>query len=178
VNGAPACQGRSKRLARQTRSASIESRVHAVLQADMIRPWPQNRAGVARLRQGRAIRPQLRAGRCSARNDATATAARSGSTSRPTRHAGHVAGDRSVDQRLAMVIEARRVTPGRTVRGKSSRAPRDDSSAETSNLRLPDPAAPDQRTLSWAFRSRRLNARCTGDRHCRISASRPARLDH
>jgi hypothetical protein len=43
-------------------------------------------------------------------------------------------GDRSVDQWLAMVIEARRVTPGRTVRRKTSRVPRDDSSTETSNL--------------------------------------------
>jgi hypothetical protein len=47
-----------------------------------------------------------------------------------------------------MVIEARRVTPGRTVRGKLRGRQGDDSSAETSNLQLPDPAAPDQRTLN------------------------------
>jgi hypothetical protein len=48
-------------------------------------------------------------------DEATTTAALSRSTSRPTRNVGDAAGNRSLDQWLAIVIEARRVTPGRTV---------------------------------------------------------------
>jgi hypothetical protein len=46
------------------------------------------------------------------------------STSRLTRNADDAAGNRSVDQQLAMVIEAPRGTPGRTVRANRGRSTR------------------------------------------------------